>query len=173
MGGWGSGRRPLLHASPRRTVEECPMLPIGRLVKVGLKPGAALIHGQLVLNGSNQDVNSPFKIDFMIGPTVSEPLVVRLQYAVLGKTIQDTIQVAWDWIFGTYKQRTWFLCPVCGRRVRQLYLPPGELHFACRCCHKLSYDSRERRRLPWENSLDGYRYGSRRAGGSGNQRPRW
>jgi hypothetical protein len=33
-------------------------------------------------------------------------------------------------------------CPQgCGRRTRKLYLPPGELTFACRICHSLTYKS--------------------------------
>jgi len=38
--------------------------------------------------------------------------------------------------------RWWFLCPLCSRRVRKLYLPMDGAHqFGCRHCHALSYDS--------------------------------
>ncbi len=43
--------------------------------------------------------------------------------------------------------RFWFLCPLvensvpCGKRVRKLYLPPGESYFACRSCYNLTYRS--------------------------------
>lgn len=37
--------------------------------------------------------------------------------------------------------RRWFACPVCGRRVGKLYLPPGETYFGCRACHGLTYRS--------------------------------
>ena len=49
-------------------------------------------------------------------------------------------------------ERVWFQCPVCGRRVRKLYLPPGErrFHFLCRSCHGLTYRSRQRRARLWE-----------------------
>lgn len=51
-------------------------------------------------------------------------------------------------------ERVWFQCPVCGRRVRKLYLPPGErrFHFLCRSCHHLSYRSRQRRAPLWEQA---------------------
>ena len=34
-----------------------------------------------------------------------------------------------------------FLCPLCGRPSRKLYLPPGAYHFGCRVCHDLTYRS--------------------------------
>jgi hypothetical protein len=43
--------------------------------------------------------------------------------------------------------RHWFGCPIrhrgrsCGRRVKKLYLPPGEQVFGCRICHDLTYKS--------------------------------
>jgi hypothetical protein len=43
--------------------------------------------------------------------------------------------------------RYWFRCPVehdrkpCGRRVKKLYLPPGEQIFGCRHCYDLTYRS--------------------------------
>jgi hypothetical protein len=37
-------------------------------------------------------------------------------------------------------QRLWFECQ-CDRRVRRLYLPPGQQMFACRHCHNLTYES--------------------------------
>jgi hypothetical protein len=47
-------------------------------------------------------------------------------------------------------QRWWFLCPLmdrgqpCNSRVSNLYLPPGQRHFGCRHCHRLTYASRQR-----------------------------
>jgi len=42
-------------------------------------------------------------------------------------------------------ERVWFYCPMCGERVRKLYLPPEHPNFACRSCHFLSYASRQTR----------------------------
>lgn len=47
--------------------------------------------------------------------------------------------------------RQGFLCPVtsdrdsCGMSCRKLYVPPNSDLFGCRGCHKLSYDSQQRR----------------------------
>lgn len=34
----------------------------------------------------------------------------------------------------------WFICNICGRRVRFLYIPPNSKITACRICHRLVYD---------------------------------
>ena len=34
----------------------------------------------------------------------------------------------------------WFICNVCGRRVKFLYFPPNSQVLACRKCHRLTYD---------------------------------
>jgi hypothetical protein len=34
----------------------------------------------------------------------------------------------------------WFVCQVCGRRVRYLYIPPNSEVSACRQCHRLAYE---------------------------------
>ena len=33
----------------------------------------------------------------------------------------------------------WFVCQVCGRKVRYLYIPPNSQVSACRRCHRLAY----------------------------------
>ena len=33
----------------------------------------------------------------------------------------------------------WFICGVCGRKVRYLYIPPNSHVSACRICHRLAY----------------------------------
>jgi len=35
----------------------------------------------------------------------------------------------------------WFKCPVCGRKTTTLYLPLGGVRFACRHCHRLTYEA--------------------------------
>src|SRR5665811_1896075 len=42
-------------------------------------------------------------------------------------------------------ERVWFCCPMCGKVVRKLYLPPRGFDFGCRSCHSLSYASRQTR----------------------------
>jgi hypothetical protein len=38
-------------------------------------------------------------------------------------------------------KRRWLLCPSCHKRVGKLYRPLGEVVFACRQCHQLTYRS--------------------------------
>jgi len=60
-------------------------------------------------------------------------------------------------------RRWWFLCPgpsdeqPCGRRCRILHRPADAARFACRECHRLSYESRQRhreRRFEFVRALD-------------------
>lgn len=49
--------------------------------------------------------------------------------------------------------RAWFLCPGCGTRAAVLYSPPGEKHFLCRHCHRLTYYQRQIHRDRWSEPL--------------------
>ncbi len=44
--------------------------------------------------------------------------------------------------------RLWWLCPLCRRRCRMLYAPPGSTVLACRFCHGLNYASQRNSRKP-------------------------
>jgi Zn finger protein HypA/HybF involved in hydrogenase expression len=50
-------------------------------------------------------------------------------------------------------ERVWFICMTCGRQVRKLYLPPGALHFRCRTCYGLTYQSRQTRTSIYTKAL--------------------
>lgn len=41
----------------------------------------------------------------------------------------------------------WFICNICGRRVRYLYFPPNSEVLACRVCHRLAYRKQNENRL--------------------------
>lgn len=42
----------------------------------------------------------------------------------------------------------WFICNICGRRVKYLYFPPSSQVLACRICHRLAYENQnENKRL--------------------------
>ncbi len=41
------------------------------------------------------------------------------------------------------RQRYWFSCPTCGRRVAHLYKPGHHTYFLCRHCHNLTYRSQQ------------------------------
>ena len=55
-------------------------------------------------------------------------------------TIDNTKVILTSTVTG-FGIRQWFVCPVCSKRVKRLYLPKDEYDWACRCCHKLSYTS--------------------------------
>jgi len=52
----------------------------------------------------------------------------------------------------------WFICNICGRRVKYLYFPPNSTVLACRNCHRLTYDKQnESKRLrPFRRLLGEY-----------------
>ena len=52
-------------------------------------------------------------------------------------------------------ERLWFSCPVCHKRVGQLYLPPGRTMFLCRHCHNLTYESRQKEPNIWAKAQEG------------------
>jgi hypothetical protein len=78
---------------------------------------------------------------------------------VVARTCSSTIEVASKGV--SYAQvvrfdstacnfgnsRLWILCPGCKRRVRILYLPSRGVHFLCRLCHDLTYESCNRSRV--------------------------
>ena len=78
-------------------------------------------------------------------------LTMELNFAVSGQQIQQTITaVQTRPNYGGV--RWWFLCPVASnqgneRRVRCLYMPPGQTQFASRIAHSLNYDSQKKSRL--------------------------
>ncbi|MDZ4775155.1 MAG: hypothetical protein SGJ23_00035 [Alphaproteobacteria bacterium] len=64
-----------------------------------------------------------------------------LRYVCDGAPVRQTVRlVASTPRFGGV--RWWFVCPVTGRRVRALYLPPGARMFASRHAYTLTYQSR-------------------------------
>ena len=71
--------------------------------------------------------------------------------------------------------RYWFSCPRCWRRRRVLYLPPNDVRFACRICHRLRYRT-QRERDP-DRLLRKARKLWRRAGSTDGtepyQKPKW
>ncbi len=69
------------------------------------------------------------------------PLVIlRCMLARTGEAVASVVRLdATRPHFGGL--RRWFACPLCGRRVGKLYLPPGETYVACRVCFGLTYRS--------------------------------
>ena len=63
---------------------------------------------------------------------------LKLAYSVEGCHQEQTIALTTSRLVSVGR-RWWFACPSCGRRAGKLYLPPGERHFCCRLCHRLTY----------------------------------
>ena len=153
MGGYGSGRR-----GGKDTVGEMLALDIRRWKREGyLRPGFS---GQWIWSRRG---TAYANIHYQV-----EDGAVLLMYKARerGGEWQDMdYRVRLDWTPCTYGgARVWFLCPSCGRRVALLY---GGKVFACRHCHRLTYDSQRetpddrhsrqidkiRDRLKWEPGL--------------------
>jgi hypothetical protein len=143
MGGFGSGRWGL--HSKAGTVEESRVLDLGQLVREGaFRPWNSgtfrWVHGE-------QEVAS---VSYTVRPEASG-LVLSLSYRWTqagGEGEDVTIPVRLETTtLPSGGVRWWGRCPLvvggtpCTRRVRKLYLPPGETYFGCRCCHRLTYRS--------------------------------
>jgi hypothetical protein len=115
-------------------VEDCLRLPVSRIIEFSnLEPG--------ILSWSRNGK----KIGSISVTRQSEHALV-LEY-IIGKIYfysdikLNTTSLPWDAV------RYWFTCPNCGRRVRDLYVPPSSHYFACRHCHDLTYRSSQRENI--------------------------
>ena len=128
MGGPGSGR--WRGHVPRTTVEECFALDICDLKEKGLLDEAWDYY--------HQDAPWPgVKIDIAFGES---PPRVRLFYEI--ERIPFRVEVELESTKPHFGGKQWYWsCPTCGRRSRILYLVPGGVQLACRCCHDLTYRS--------------------------------
>ncbi|HOX85148.1 MAG TPA: hypothetical protein PKW76_15450 [bacterium] len=94
-----------------------------------------------------------------------EPCALRLLYNVRNpfigndEDVYEEIQLS-STTSHSGGERWWFVCPNmhdgqwCGKRCRSLYLPIGSKHFACRKCHNLSYESRQKHRLKYYENCE-------------------
>jgi len=99
--------------------------------------------------------SSPLGTPSSIGIAIYPPDRIRLSYCTFNQLMTEktecdyTIKVeSTPCFFGGV--RRWFLCPACQRRCRILYQPPGEMVFACRLCHRLTYHTQQVGRTPLE-----------------------
>jgi hypothetical protein len=137
------------------TVERCVCLDLGYLSKMKALQAGVRRAGTLYWPaGATRE--TPAQIHWMLDTTTPQPWV-QLRYFALKEGEVAAIETL------RYRVRLlqtpqhyggvrwWFCCPLgvdgkpCTRRVRQLYLPPGERYFGCRHCYSLTYESRQHR----------------------------
>jgi hypothetical protein len=177
VGGIGSGRR-----SGRATVESCLTLDLCAMIRRGhLVPGRRL--GGIMAWSRDWAPRPVAQGQYEADLCDPDAAWMRLAYSVPGAA--DGAGVRQDYRvrlvttpcpFGGL--RWWFLCPLSGRRVVRLHLPPGGTLFASRRAHGLAYRSLR------EGWLDRSHARQRRAfarlgaeytifGQSAPRRPRW
>ena len=130
----------------KTTVEESCRLKISKLRKDRMLSGQAT--GKISWTS-----NRPGKIPpvlLLVDVTTDDPFVI-LMYTLTDRNgnktdyTREVSLLVTPCNFGGI--RYWFTCPVCSRRVCNLYRPPGDIYFCCRGCHNLSYHSRNESRL--------------------------
>ena len=148
MGGVGSGRHPALTAPVM--VGDALALSITAVVRQGLlsqsEPKADRRGARTFQEIAGQKADVRVHVDWR-----EEGLpTLRLEYGVRFRDtvhrVEEPVELT-QTMLSSHGRRWWFTCPSCNRRVGKLHLPPGQLYFACRHCHQLTYDCRHSRYL--------------------------
>jgi hypothetical protein len=138
MGGRGSGQRKARYA--RHLVERCLIVDINDLIRRGILRLGELDCGPLLLTGPWYHAKGSFWYDLMEDMELDlhhrHPLDSR-------ESDTDRIRIV-RYPSAVGESRLWFLCPVTGKPVSKLYLPPGVFMFASREAHRLAYASQRR-----------------------------
>lgn len=134
MGGFGSTRWNDHHRAV--PVEECICLDANSF-RQNWRTGRPDTSGTLVWQGAGGGVqgSAPYSVRFGFS---HGKLILR--YTARSHQVNQNVELAPTRPhYGG--RRWWFRCPRCGRRVRKLFLPPGDFSFECRQCHRLTYRS--------------------------------
>jgi hypothetical protein len=139
MGGIGSTRW-LAHRK-KRTVEACLSLDISQLARqLGFSAG---YQGSVTLTWVQPNTDEAFAscaADVDTATPAAADLTLRYQRPGEMRVRLQIRLVTTTPFYGGLQW--WAVCPCgCDRRVRKLYLPPGEPSFGCRHCHDLTYRS--------------------------------
>ena len=137
MGGYGSGRR-----AARPTVEDSLTIDVGLALRRGwLRPRATGTGSLSWTQNSDPYASIGYSYDLIH----SEGAWLVLTFAVSrdgGQRVSVNQRIALVYTQPTYGgRRWWMICPLTGRRVAKLYLPPGGDRFASRTFWGLSYRS--------------------------------
>jgi len=121
------------------TVESGLTLDLGRLIKQRNVWLGAHVSGSLVWKKTRSG-EKVGEIGFEAHLVDDGPQWIRLHYAVNSKPMDYKVNlISTRCNFGGV--RWWWLCPITGRRVAKLYLPPGATVFAARKAYRLPYRS--------------------------------
>lgn len=146
MGGTGSTRWGDYTRKTR--AEECRVLDVSDFTRQHAFQGQYALG--IVEFPSRRHERFPLHVHFSVEPLSDGNHLLTLKYFVLWEgpweevVLTVLVQKTRPYFGGV---RWWFTCPctvnclVCARRVRMLYLPPGERYFGCRYCHDLTYRS--------------------------------
>ena len=142
MGGFGSTR--WTWHPKKYSVEDCLILKVERLVKdtFFFRPGKSFGLLCSTITHTRQELAQCWYTLDVRDPSSSQ---LWLSHKVAGAqvAVEYTVQLEITKPhFGGI--RRWFTCPICGRRVGTLYLPPGGKYFGCRHCYDLTYTSCQR-----------------------------
>lgn len=134
MGGYNSGRH-----SGRPTIESGLMLDINLLLrKRHIRPGQH-VSGSLTWSNTRTGEETA-SIGYEANLVSPEAAWARLHYTVNGTPKDYRV-----WIEASAcnygGERWWWICPLSGRRVVKLCLPPGATLFAARGAYRLAYSS--------------------------------
>lgn len=125
------------------TAEASCDLSIFWLRKLGMLSSGQTIDGT---SWTNSMTGKTTTVSFLIDVT-NEPFMI-LMYTLTDRDGNKTKCDQKVWLTTTPcnfgGKRYWFLCPICYYRVGVLYLPRGDVRFACRHCNDITYDSRNR-----------------------------
>lgn len=135
MGGFNSSR---WHGhSVKAVVEDCHVLCSVRWTREGiLRDGVYRSGGLEWRNPQTGEVLA--SISYVLDMTSESP-TVQLRYTSGKEILAYHVPIlSTRPNYGGVKW--WFGCPACRRRVRKLYLPPGQRYFACRRCYRLAYE---------------------------------
>lgn len=135
------------------TVERSLELDILDLQRKGFLELAAGVLSQIQWTNNGQPCSS---VEYMLAKQGALPVSMRLQYTATNSTTNGDPRACDYWVSITSTPcnyggvRFWFICPgwkngvACRRPRRKLYLSPSGHVFACRVCHELTYESRQK-----------------------------
>ena len=114
----------------KTTVEDCKRFTLRKVLN-GPNPG------RLSWSRAGQ---SSGEISYQVEYLNGQPERLQLMYTLTGVKVDYSMNITKTFTpWGSPKY--WLLCPDCGRRCGNLYLPPGKQRFVCRLCGDLSYTS--------------------------------